>query len=334
MSEVYDESSEAQLIEPTFVIDHPREISPLARAHRDDPALVERFELVVAGRELANAYSELNDPVDQAGRFQAEAEQQAGGEEEAEPVDDDYVEALEYGLPPTGGLGIGIDRLVMLIAGQEAIREVILFPTLRPEGAGAGRRPGGRRHRARAVGRRCRCRRGRRAARRSRVGGEPAVAAPTRRPRSLRPLAWASVIVAVFSLLPTVTGSRFSIARFGFVYARGPVGRSDRVGRDRDLADRDRPGPGSRQTARVGAQHRAVRGRRRRPSAARARSARGPAVGGDADRVDLVPARLPRAIGSRLAGAGDRVRAAVPARGARRSPRSRCSPSATTSTPD
>ena len=136
MSEVYDDSSEAALIEPTFVIDHPREISPLARAHRDDPALVERFELVVAGRELANAYSELNDPVDQAGRFQAEAEQQAGGEEEAEPVDDDYVEALEYGLPPTGGLGIGIDRLVMLIAGQEAIREVILFPTLRPEGAG------------------------------------------------------------------------------------------------------------------------------------------------------------------------------------------------------
>ncbi len=135
-SEVYDASSEAQLIEPTFVIDHPREISPLARAHRDDPALVERFELVVGGRELANAYSELNDPVDQAGRFQAEAEQQAGGEEEAEPVDDDYVEALEYGLPPTGGLGIGIDRLVMLIAGQEAIREVILFPTLRPEGAG------------------------------------------------------------------------------------------------------------------------------------------------------------------------------------------------------
>ncbi|MFZ0384632.1 MAG: lysine--tRNA ligase, partial [Solirubrobacteraceae bacterium] len=135
MSEVYEASSEAQLIEPTFVIDHPREISPLARAHRDDPALVERFELVVAGRELANAYSELNDPIDQAGRFQAEAEQQAGGEAEAEPVDDDYVEALEYGLPPTGGLGIGIDRLVMLIAGQEAIREVILFPTLRPEGA-------------------------------------------------------------------------------------------------------------------------------------------------------------------------------------------------------
>ncbi len=216
MSEVYDESSEAALIEPTFVIDHPREISPLARAHRDDPALVERFELVVAGRELANAYSELNDPVDQAGRFQAEAEQQAGGEEEAEPVDDDYVEALEYGLPPTGGLGIGIDRLVMLIAGQEAIREVILFPTLRPEGAGQGDDLG-------TVG-------AERAPSAADVAaaaapgglvespsGAPTVPALTRRPRSLRPLAWASVIAALFSLLPTVTGARFSIGRFGFV---------------------------------------------------------------------------------------------------------------------
>ena len=216
MSEVYDDSSEAALIEPTFVIDHPREISPLARAHRDDPALVERFELVVAGRELANAYSELNDPVDQAGRFQAEAEQQAGGEEEAEPVDDDYVEALEYGLPPTGGLGIGIDRLVMLIAGQEAIREVILFPTLRPEGAGQSEDFGavGTEHAPSAA----------EVAAAGAPGGlvespssAPTVAAPTRRPRSLRPLAWASVIVALFSLLPTVTGARFSIARFGFV---------------------------------------------------------------------------------------------------------------------
>src|SRR6195952_955693 len=134
MAEVYDDSSEHLLVEPTFVLDHPREVSPLARAHRDDPTLTERFELVVAGRELANAYSELNDPVDQAERFQTEADLQAGGDEEGEPVDEDYVKALEYGLPPTGGLGIGLDRLVMLISGAEAIRDVILFPTLRPEG--------------------------------------------------------------------------------------------------------------------------------------------------------------------------------------------------------
>ena len=213
MSEVYDASSEAQLIAPTFVIDHPREISPLARAHRDDPALTERFELVVAGRELANAYSELNDPVDQAARFKAEAVLHAGGEDETEPVDDDYVEALEYGLPPTGGLGIGIDRLVMLIAGQEAIREVILFPTLRPEGAEAAddlgtvsteRAPSAADV---AVAR----------DEPSERPPAPAVPAPTRRPRSLRPLAWASVIAALFSLLPTVTGSRFSIERFAFV---------------------------------------------------------------------------------------------------------------------
>jgi lysyl-tRNA synthetase class 2 len=134
MAEVYDESSEALLVEPTFVIDHPREVSPLARAHRDDPALVERFELVVAGRELANAYSELNDPVEQAARFQSEARLQADGDEDAEPVDDDYVRALEYGLPPTGGLGIGVDRVVMVLCDARHIREVILFPHLRPEG--------------------------------------------------------------------------------------------------------------------------------------------------------------------------------------------------------
>jgi len=138
LAEVYDATCETKLVEPTFVMDHPREVSPLARAHRDDPMLTERFELVVAGRELANAYSELNDPVDQAERFQSEAKLQAGGDAEAEPVDNSYVEALEYGLPPTGGLGIGMDRLVMLIAGVDTIRDVILFPTLRPEDGRGG----------------------------------------------------------------------------------------------------------------------------------------------------------------------------------------------------
>ncbi len=217
MSEVYDESSEHKLIEPTFVMDHPREVSPLARAHRDDPALTERFEMVVAGRELANAYSELNDPVDQAARFQAEARLKAGGDEDAEPVDDDYVQALEYGLPPTGGLGIGLDRLVMLIAGEDAIRDVILFPTLRPEGRegadGSAAVVGEATPSAADFGAPT--------AEPGEAAGipapEPAAPAPTRRPRSLRPLAWVSVIVAIFSVLPTATSVRFSLRTFSFV---------------------------------------------------------------------------------------------------------------------
>jgi lysyl-tRNA synthetase class II len=131
--ELYEKTVEPALVGPVFVLDYPREVSPLARAHRADPALVERFEAVVLGRELANAFSELNDPVDQRARFEAQAALAAAGDDEAHGVDDDYVRALEYGLPPCGGLGIGVDRLVMLVAGVSSIREVILFPHLRPE---------------------------------------------------------------------------------------------------------------------------------------------------------------------------------------------------------
>ncbi len=131
--EIFEETAEAQLIEPTFMTGYPLEVSPLARKNDCDPAMVDRFELYIGGRELANAFSELNDPEDQRQRFLQQMEARKAGDETANPIDEDYVRALEFGMPPAAGEGIGIDRLVMFFTGSPSIRDVILFPQLRPQ---------------------------------------------------------------------------------------------------------------------------------------------------------------------------------------------------------
>jgi lysyl-tRNA synthetase class 2 len=134
LDEIFKTLVRPHLTEPTFITDHPVELSPLAKKREDNPKLVERFQLVAAGAELCNAFSELNDPIDQSERFKAQEKMRKAGDEEAQRIDDDYIEALSYGMPPTAGIGIGIDRLTTVLTNSRHIKEVILFPTLKPKG--------------------------------------------------------------------------------------------------------------------------------------------------------------------------------------------------------
>lgn len=133
IDEIFSEKCEAHFIQPTFITDYPVEMSPLTKKHRSKPGLVERFELIINGKEIANAYSELNDPIEQRERFEDQAKLMEKGDDEAMFIDHDFLRALEYGMPPTSGIGFGVDRLCMLLTNQQSIQDVLFFPMMRPE---------------------------------------------------------------------------------------------------------------------------------------------------------------------------------------------------------
>ena len=330
MKEVYDEKVQHDVVGPVFCIDYPREVSPLARVHRDDPAYVERFELIVAGFELCNAYSEQNDPAEQLAAFEAEARAKQGGDPEAGDVDHDYIRALEHGMPPTGGLGIGIDRLVMLLASVDSIREVILFPTLRPEFApppGGG--PGGA---PRPLAAPTPIAPGS-VAGPSVDGAAPTsvVALPSMAPsvhtitppeprelhqRAVRTIAGLTALCGVLQLLSMVpfVHSRFGAARGRDRAAVGAHRRPRRVGDRRAAADPAGRPARQAQTRGLAGRGGAVRGRRPRAPGQGAAPDRAGVLRRHAGRAGRLPAVLRRAGRPAVAVPPRPVRAAVPAR--------------------